>query len=319
MCRLVVRRYPEQTLACLLGWRRSLETSKQLHARFIDDADLKLTELGVATGSRTVPAGASLVVVRSMALENGMMIGLARRRVAFNQDIKGLIARPGIDPRFLYYSLWGIEAKLRGLVDEASHGTKRLNTGQLQDLKIWVPDLVQQRRLVQIVQRLDDKVENNRRLAATLEQITASLFKSRFVDLTDRHGLVDSGIGPIPRSWAVGTVSDVCVLEYGKALPARIRQAGDVAVMGSSGLVGSHNERLYRGPGIVVGRKGTAGSVCWVRQDFFPIDTSARSVYRFTFSSTPCARRIFGKWWRILRCRDSIVMPLMPAKSRYRR
>ena len=43
---------------------------------------------------------------------------------------------------------------------------------------------------------------------------------------------------------------------------------------GSNGQVGTHNQALVNGPGIVVGRKGTAGEVVWSETDFFPIDTT---------------------------------------------
>lgn len=74
--------------------------------------------------------------------------------------------------------------------------------------------------------------------------------------------------------WEVATLGSLVSLEYGKALPAKNRIKGDVPVFGSNGIVGSHNEKLISGPGIVVGRKGTAGSVTWSSGDFFPIDTT---------------------------------------------
>lgn len=192
-------------------------TSKELHSRFIDDAEFKLTGLGVAKGSRTVPPEASLLVVRSMALQNGMMIGLTRRTVAFNQDVKGLIARPEIDPHFLYYSLWGNEHKLNALVDEASHGTKRLNTDQLQAFKIGVPDLKEQRRIARVFKAFDDKIANNRRLANTLEEIATALFRARFIDFVGHDDFVESEIGLIPRGWSATSVGDLARYVNGKA------------------------------------------------------------------------------------------------------
>jgi type I restriction enzyme S subunit len=38
--------------------------------------------------------------------------------------------------------------------------------------------------------------------------------------------------------------------------------------------VGSHDRSLVAGPVVVVGRKGTAGSVIWVGRDAWPIDTT---------------------------------------------
>jgi len=84
----------------------------------------------------------------------------------------------------------------------------------------------------------------------------------------------DSELGPIPKGWEIKALRDALSLEYGKALKASIRQPGSVPVYGSNGRVGWHNEALVSGPGIVVGRKGNPGTVTWVAEAFFPIDTT---------------------------------------------
>src|SRR5690606_10018081 len=66
----------------------------------------------------------------------------------------------------------------------------------------------------------------------------------------------------------------VLALEYGKSLPAAKRVEGPYPVYGSNGVVGTNTEPLIRGPGIVVGRKGTVGAVRWSEQDYWPIDTT---------------------------------------------
>lgn len=74
--------------------------------------------------------------------------------------------------------------------------------------------------------------------------------------------------------WADATVGSVLSLEYGKGLPAESRTGSGHPVFGSSGEVGRHAEVLVEGPGIVVGRKGTVGSVIWSDEPFWPIDTT---------------------------------------------
>ena len=54
-------------------------------------------------------------------------------------------------------------------------------------------------------------------------------------------------------------LGDIFRLEYGKGLIAEKRVAGDFPVYGSSGQVGTHVGYLIKGPGIVVGRKGSVG------------------------------------------------------------
>lgn len=74
--------------------------------------------------------------------------------------------------------------------------------------------------------------------------------------------------------WPVARLGSLLTLEYGKPLPERDRDAAGHPVFGSSGIIGRHSRWLVAGPGIVVGRKGTAGSVTWTEENFFPIDTT---------------------------------------------
>ena len=63
-------------------------------------------------------------------------------------------------------------------------------------------------------------------------------------------------------------------LEYGASLPERERSGVGYPVLGSNGIVGRHAKYLVAGPGIVVGRKGSVGEVCWSEECFWPIDTA---------------------------------------------
>lgn len=75
--------------------------------------------------------------------------------------------------------------------------------------------------------------------------------------------------------WPEVQLQDVLTLEYGRALREDTRDSsGDIPVAGSNGIVGRHSESLVDGPGIVVGRKGSAGKVTWFSNNFWPIDTT---------------------------------------------
>jgi len=74
--------------------------------------------------------------------------------------------------------------------------------------------------------------------------------------------------------WKATTVGDFCPFIYGKALPERSRKPGVFPVISSAGISGSHNEPLVKTGGIVIGRKGTVGSVTLSKSAFWPIDTA---------------------------------------------
>jgi len=51
------------------------------------------------------------------------------------------------------------------------------------------------------------------------------------------------------------------------------RTFGSIPVYGSGGVTGYHNEALVKEPSVVVGRKGSVGTLYWEDRPFFPIDT----------------------------------------------
>jgi type I restriction enzyme, S subunit len=78
----------------------------------------------------------------------------------------------------------------------------------------------------------------------------------------------------LPEGWAWASLGEILPLEYGKALPERLRNStGKVAVYGSSGRVGWHTAAMVAGPTLIVGRKGSAGAVFYCDADCWPIDT----------------------------------------------
>lgn len=101
-----------------------------------------------------------------------------------------------------------------------SHATGTTNLGLSREdfLAFEVPPLTDMRRGVLLaLDRLDDKIESNRRLASTVEDLAAALFKGRFVDFVGHEDLVESEVGPIPRGWSATPIGDLARYVNGKA------------------------------------------------------------------------------------------------------
>jgi type I restriction enzyme M protein len=75
-------------------------------------------------------------------------------------------------------------------------------------------------------------------------------------------------------NWEIKKLKELITFEYGYGLPERDRIEGKYPVVGSNGIVGTHNSFKVEGPGIVIGRKGSAGKINWVKESFYPIDTT---------------------------------------------
>ncbi len=93
-----------------------------------------------------------------------------------------------------------------------------------------LPPLSEQKRIAHILGTLDDKIELNRRMCQTLEEMARALFKSWFVDFDPVRAkaegrqpagmdaataalfpdsFADSELGPIPKGWEVKRLGDV--------------------------------------------------------------------------------------------------------------
>lgn len=136
------------------------------------------------------------------------------------------------------------------------------------------PDITTQRRIADILSAYDDMIENNQRRMRLLEKAARMIYQEWFVRLRFPGHETARIVDGVPEGWEKRRLGDILSLKYGKALKAPDRQGGAIPVYGSSGVVGFHDKALTDGPGIIVGRKGNAGSVFWSDTNFWPIDTA---------------------------------------------
>ena len=136
-----------------------------------------------------------------------------------------------LDARYLHYIL--VSSKFQEhLLSLASAGATRqaLTKLMIENLEVHLPHLAEQKRIAGILGALDDKIELNRKMNETLEEMTKALFKSWFVDFDPVHAkaerrqpagmdkatadlfpdsFVDSELGKIPSGWKAGSLSEL--------------------------------------------------------------------------------------------------------------
>lgn len=80
--------------------------------------------------------------------------------------------------------------------------------------------------------------------------------------------------GRQPSIWQRVSLGEAVTLQRGKDLPIQERLAGPFPVIGSSGIVGYHSRFVANGPGVLVGRSGSVGSVTWAEGEYWPLNTA---------------------------------------------
>ncbi|MFI5181433.1 MAG: restriction endonuclease subunit S [Thermoanaerobaculia bacterium] len=187
------------------AYRKSIDPMRMLRPR-----DILVNSTGAGTLGRVAQAG---------SLPEPMTV-----------DSHVTIVRPdpaAIEPRYLGFALRLLQREIEGLA-EGSTGQTELARARLAAFTVPVAPRNEQRSIARIIGSLDDKVELNRRMHETLEEVVRGLFRSWFVrfepvrakrggnrpsfarevtDLfPDRFG--DSALGEIPVGWAVSRLED---------------------------------------------------------------------------------------------------------------
>jgi type I restriction enzyme S subunit len=132
----------------------------------------------------------------------------------------------GNDPLFAYYLLKSIN--FSGY--NSGSAQPSLNRNHLYQIPLRVPQPTEQRAIARVLRNLDDKIELNRRMNATLEAMAQTLFRSWFVDFDPVRAkaegrapegmdaataalfpdtLIDSELGEIPAGWRPGNFGEI--------------------------------------------------------------------------------------------------------------
>jgi type I restriction enzyme S subunit len=80
--------------------------------------------------------------------------------------------------------------------------------------------------------------------------------------------------GLATKHWTKGKLQDIVFFQRGFDITQAQQTEGPVPVISSSGVTSYHSEARAMGPGVVIGRKGTLGSVHYSEVDYWPHDTT---------------------------------------------
>lgn len=179
-----------------------------------------------------------------------------------------------VEPQFVYYffkSPHGRQALLQRASTVGTPGIGQPLTS-LRSIQIPVPPLSAQRAIVNTLGSLDDKIELNRQMSQTLEEIARTLFKSWFVDFDPVHAKAagrqpvgmdaetaalfpsefdESELGLIPKGWHSVRVGDAIEIN-----PSRRLKKNEVAPY----LDMSNMPTVLHNPGQLVDRAYGSGA-----------------------------------------------------------
>ena len=250
----------------------------------------------VESGYTEFDDGDVLVAKITPCFENGkgaFATDLLNKSALGTTELLVLRAFPALDRRFLFYVT--ISQPFRNTGEGAMYGAggqKRVPLEFCANFRIQLPSPTEQHAIADFLDRetakIDILVSTKRTLIERLKEKRTALISrtvtrglppdaARAAGLDPHPKHKPTGIdwlGEVPEHWDVAPVGRKIVLQRGCDITKDQQQEGGVPVVSSGGVSSFHNEALVQAPGVVVGRKGTAGAVYYIAVDFWPHDTT---------------------------------------------
>ena len=196
-------------------------------------------------------------------IEAGLKYGVVRKTdlpSLLVQRVARLRGKGSLDTRFLKFVI-GCKA-FTDYVLAVQTGTTvpHISGTQILDFEFFLPPISEQRAIAHILGTLDDKIELNRRMNATLEAMARALFQAWFVDFEPVRAkaagrdsglpreiaalfperLVESEVGKIPEGWEVDVLDRILAeLEVGGRPPGGVSGYSEgIPSIGAESIVG---------------------------------------------------------------------------------
>jgi type I restriction enzyme, S subunit len=210
-----------------------IKDATENHGRTIYDTIQHTNELGIANSSARILPKNTVCLSRTASVGYVVVMG---RPMATSQDFVNWVCSPRLDHRFLKYVLLSERSAFLRFASGTTHQT--IYFPEVKAFHICLPRMTEQRAIAHILGTLDDRIEANRRMAATLEEMARSLFRAWFVTFEPVRAkaegrwrpdqtlpglpaalydlfpdrLVETEHGEIPEGWRSGALSDIATL-----------------------------------------------------------------------------------------------------------
>jgi type I restriction enzyme S subunit len=189
-----------------INWYTPLDLSKLNGRVVINDSERKITFKALKEYNLPLlPAGSIILSTRAPV----GYVALLESEGTFNQGCKGLIPinRERIYPLFYCYYLSFQRLKLERLSGGSTF--KELSKTMLESFKVFLPPVAEQRKIAEILSRVDDAIQKTDEVIANTACLKKGLMQELLTKGIGHKEFKDTEIGKIPKDWELVKLSDI--------------------------------------------------------------------------------------------------------------
>jgi len=211
----------------------------------ISNATDKITSEAISkSATNLIPENSILIVNRSGILKHTLPVGITRRALAINQDIKALICNQRAHPDYIAHIVKAAEPIVLKWVRATTADNFPIES--LKELSIPLPPLDEQRRIASILDKADELRRKRKRALDLLDGLAQTIFLEMFGDPVSNP----KRITKIP-------LGDIIRVKSGDGLVAKdMASDGIYPVYGGNGINGYHDQYMFEEQKLVIGRVG---------------------------------------------------------------
>lgn len=140
--------------------------------RILDSRNWVSADVARLLRARCAPVGSVVFAKIGEALHHGRFRRVERPTIIDN-NLMAAVPRPAVNPDFLYYLLVFSDLPALALGSAVPY----INAGDIARMEVDVPRYDEQRAIAEVLGALDDKIELNRQMNRTLEEMASALFE----------------------------------------------------------------------------------------------------------------------------------------------
>ncbi len=234
----------------------------------INDSDwVYLSSEGQEKNRKSVLRAGDVLVVRSGYPGTSCVVS---EEYAGSNCIDILFARPDLNeilPEYLCAFTNSDGGKRQVLGTQGGLAQKHLNVGAYKKLRLPLPPIYEQQRIIEILSTWDEAIGTVEKLIENSKAQKKALMQQLLMGKRRFPGFQGS-------EWERVRISDLVNIFYGKSPKDIWDENGKLPVLGTGGVTGKTSTHMHNGPAVIIGRKGTIDKPYYVSSPFWAIDTT---------------------------------------------
>ncbi|MDK3223295.1 restriction endonuclease subunit S [Clostridium perfringens] len=146
------------------------------------------------------------------------------------------------------------------LITKPAINQASFTTGDFKNIKLVVPTIKEQEKIVEILSTVDEQIENTEKLIQKNQELKKGLMQQLLTKGIGHTEFKKTELGEIPKAWEIKKIEEICEILDSKRVPLngkqRLKMQGDIPYYGANAIVDYINDYIFDDELILIAEDG---------------------------------------------------------------